>query len=139
MHLVDGRTGLEVIERDECLRLLGSKRVGRLAVAAPNGADVFPVNYALDGDRVVFRTGPGTKLNRAERAQVAFEIDHTDEAERLGWSVVVHGFVDSREGDDALRWADEIGVEPWHAPDQKPHVLVIVPTTITGRRILRDG
>lgn len=135
MRLVDQRTGLQVLERDECVRLLATKRVGRMAVAAPNGADIFPVNYAVDGDRVVFRTAAGTKLDRAERAQVAFEVDEVDDRHRVGWSVVVHGFVDSREGEEALRWADEIGVEPWHDPSGKPHVLVIVPTTITGRQI----
>ena len=138
MRLVDQRTGLEVLERDECVRLLGSKRVGRIAVAAPNGADVFPVNYGMDGDRVVFRTAPGTKLDRAERAQVAFEIDEVGDEERIGWSVVVHGFVDSRSGDDAVRWAEDLGVEPWQDPAAKGHVLVIVPTTITGRRISHD-
>ena len=63
--LVDARTGLEVIDPDECRRLLAGDEIGRLAII--NGATpaVFPVNYALDGDTVVFRTAPAPSWPRA--------------------------------------------------------------------------
>ena len=52
---------------------------------------IFPVNYVLDGDVVVFRSDPGTKLDGATLARVAFEIDHVDRDLKSGWSVVVQG------------------------------------------------
>ena len=55
---------LRVLDRDQCLRLLAEDEIGRLAVIAGNTPAIFPVNYALDGDTIVFRTDPGTKLAR---------------------------------------------------------------------------
>jgi Pyridoxamine 5'-phosphate oxidase len=47
-----------VLDRDQCLRLLADEVIGRLAVIAGNTPAIFPVNYALDGDTIVFRTDP---------------------------------------------------------------------------------
>ena len=54
-------------------------------------AAIFPVNYVLDGDTIVFRTDPGTKLGAAGRARASFEIDSVDREHRTGWSVVASG------------------------------------------------
>ena len=62
---IDARTGLEVIAPDECRRLLGGDVVGRLAIVDGGSPAIFPVNYALDGEAIVFRTAPGTKLRWA--------------------------------------------------------------------------
>ncbi len=71
---------LEVIDRDECLRLLAGDEIGRLAVIAGNTPVVLPINYALDGETVVFRTDPGTKLDHGPRARASFEVDCFDRA-----------------------------------------------------------
>ena len=131
---VDRRTGLEVLDREESLRRLGEQRVGRLATVGGGGVEIFPVNYALDGDVVVFRSAGGTKVRLAQRAEVAFEIDEIDPDSRTGWSVVVHGHVDEVPDHLAEGYARTIGVDPW-ADGEKPHVLRIRPTAITGRRI----
>ena len=131
---VDRRTGLDVLERDEALRLLDEHVVGRLATTGGGVVEIFPVNYALDGDMVVFRSAGGTKVRLAQRAEVAFEIDEIDPATRTGWSVVVHGHVDEVPEHLADDYARALGVDPW-AEGEKPHVLRIRPTTITGRRI----
>ena len=53
---------------------------------------VLPVNHAVDGQDVVFRTAHGSKLSAAEgQAVVAFEVDACDPQTRSGWSVLVHG------------------------------------------------
>ena len=64
-------TTLEAIARDERVRLLETERVGRLAFLV--GAEIvsLPVNYAVDGDVVVFRTNPGAKLEGALLSRVA--------------------------------------------------------------------
>ena len=61
---------LEELDREECLRLLRSHVMGRLAVALPARAPVVPVNYAVDGETIVFRSDPGDKL-RTLRQSVA--------------------------------------------------------------------
>jgi uncharacterized protein len=52
---------IRLLDRDQCLSLLAGDEVGRLAVIVGNTPTIFPVNYALDGDTIVFRTDPGTK------------------------------------------------------------------------------
>jgi nitroimidazol reductase NimA-like FMN-containing flavoprotein (pyridoxamine 5'-phosphate oxidase superfamily) len=40
---------------------------------------VLPVNFCLDAERIVLRTGEGTKLDAASRnAVVSFEVDEID-------------------------------------------------------------
>ena len=81
----------EELSVGECLQLLGAHQFGRVAVVVDGRPVVFPVNYALEGDSVVFRTAPGTKLSGAALGHVAFEIDEVDETTQTGWSVIVQG------------------------------------------------
>jgi uncharacterized protein len=127
----DGR--LALLSEGRCLELLATRTVGRLAyVARENVPDIAPVNYALHGRDVLVRSGPGPKLQAADRGEVvAFEVDDLDEAAHTGWSVVVVG--------PAQRLTEE---EKRHVPMPTPwsdgrrrHVLRIRPTRITGRRI----
>ena len=53
---------LDVLDRRECLHLLATQSVGRLAVATPEGPLVVPVNFVLDGESIVFRSDRGSKL-----------------------------------------------------------------------------
>ena len=136
MRLVDGRTGIEVLERKECLALLAGDVIGRLAVVAGGTPLMFPVNYALDGDAVVFRTASGTKVDHGTRQPVCFEIDSFDRETRSGWSVVVVGRLEEATPQDAavLERVRHLPVEPW-AEGDKPHWMRLVPTRITGRRV----
>ena len=62
-HLVaaiDRRTGLEVLDRGECLALLRVRTLGRISVVVDVQPLVFLVNFALDGEAIVFRTEPST-------------------------------------------------------------------------------
>ena len=137
MELADTHTGMEAIDRDECLELLGSVPVGRVAVVIGGGSPhIVPVNFAVvrsarDGDAIVFRTDAGTKLRAVERGRVAFEADHYDTATRTGWSVVVHG---QAEEVDAGRNGAAVDPDPW-AGGEKAHWVRIHATSITGRRI----
>lgn len=136
MRTVDDRTGIEWFDRDECLRLLAADEIGRLAVVAGHSPEVFPVNYRMDGDAVVFRTGPGTKLDHGPRGLAAFEIDHFDRQHRAGWSVVVHGRLEEATGYDAGTYerVHALPVDPWAGGD-KSHWVRLVPERITGRRV----
>jgi nitroimidazol reductase NimA-like FMN-containing flavoprotein (pyridoxamine 5'-phosphate oxidase superfamily) len=126
---IDDRTGLELIPPDECLTLLAGAMVGRLAIGTGGGVDIFPVNYALDRGTILFRTADGTKWRDGPGMGVAFEVVDLDLELRTGWSVVVHGRLEPVEpGTDA------VSALPW-AAGAKPHVLRLVPDSITGRRI----
>lgn len=136
MKYLDARTGTEVLDREECLVLLAQDVIGRLAVISGTGPVIFPVNYALDGDAIVFRTAPGTKLDAGPRAPACFEIDNFDRETRSGWSVVVVGRLDEATPFDAavLERVQNLPVEPWARGD-KPHWVRLVPSRITGRRV----
>ncbi len=134
---IDARTGLEIIDPDECRRLLAGDEVGRLAVIDGGTPAIFPVNYVVDGDSVVFRTAVGTKLAAGTRHPVAFEIDDFDRESRTGWSVVVSGhLVEAPPFDTAtLERVQALPLESWAGGD-KPHWMRLVPSRISGRRIL---
>ncbi|MBV8161454.1 MAG: pyridoxamine 5'-phosphate oxidase family protein [Acidimicrobiia bacterium] len=137
MRTIDTRTGLERIPRDECVELLAAQEVGRLVVVEGDRALVFPVNYAMDGDAVVFHTADGIKLASARHHRVTFEVDETDRESRSGWSVVVQGVaqeITNFDASDVVERLGELRVNPW-APGDKRHVVRIVPLQITGRRV----
>ena len=140
MKSIDARTGIERIDRDECLGLLAADEIGRLAVVAGRSPAVFPVNYALDGESIVFRTDEGTKLNAAERAPACFEIDSFDREHRTGWSVIAAGRLEEVTHYDAVEFerARRLPVDPW-AGGTKAHWMRLVPDRITGRRVTPHG
>jgi uncharacterized protein len=83
---------LETLDRAECLRLLKTVPVGRIGVSIGALPAILPVNFAVAGDRIVFRTVPGTKLDAAtSHAVVAFEVDDYAPDGSWGWSVMVQG------------------------------------------------
>ncbi|HEX8802745.1 MAG TPA: pyridoxamine 5'-phosphate oxidase family protein [Acidimicrobiales bacterium] len=135
---IDRRTGLEVLDIDTCLELLASEEVGRLAIGTGGAPLVVPVNYALDGETIVFRTDPGAKLDWAGRGGATFEIDGLDRDSRTGWSVVVSGRLEEVTRYDAatLERVSRLAVEPWAGGD-KQHWLRLIPGSITGRRLHR--
>lgn len=121
---------VEDLDRDECLRLLRSEVVGRIAVVVDDDSPlVVPVNYSLDDDVVVFRTAPGSKLWGLRRRPVSFEVDQHDWYTRTGWSVLVRGTCHEVDEDAA-----GAVVQPWDAGDKR-HWVRLVPHEITGRRI----
>jgi nitroimidazol reductase NimA-like FMN-containing flavoprotein (pyridoxamine 5'-phosphate oxidase superfamily) len=131
------RPRLEAIPRDECLRLLADHHLGRLAVVVGDQPLVFPVNYALSGTQVVFRSDPGTKLHSADGKKVAFEIDGADALYHEGWSVLVVG--EAYEEHDAMRLRafEALPLMPW-GPGPKSHWMCIRGAAVTGRRLVHE-
>jgi len=127
---------LQVLDHDQCLRLLANEEIGRLAVIAGNTPAIFPVNYALDGATIVFRTDPGTKLDHGPRARASFEIDSFDHTRRAGWSVVATGRLEEVTRYDAATFdrVRRLAIDPWAAGD-KAHWMRLIPDRVTGRRI----
>ncbi|MFI0724135.1 helix-turn-helix domain-containing protein [Streptomyces sp. NPDC021224] len=126
---------LTALDPDECRTLLSDHGIGRIAVTTEDGPAVLPVNYAVVGGAVVFRTertaGPALAAGR----RVAFEVDRTDEALSEGWSVLVVGLASAVTDPDAVR---DLGTQtasaPWAGGERLLWVR-IEPERITGRRI----
>jgi len=125
----------EVLPEGECLRLLRTQRVGRVALADRGQPLIFPVNYAADERAIVFRTAPGQKLHVARMSSAAFEVDHVDEQSGVAWSVVVKGV--AYEITDAIdELSDELRrlvVEPM-APGERTRWIAIRRHETSGRR-----
>jgi nitroimidazol reductase NimA-like FMN-containing flavoprotein (pyridoxamine 5'-phosphate oxidase superfamily) len=138
MASTDHTTQFERMDAEECLRLLEAEDVGRLAIVQGRVPVIFPVNYVLDGDSIVFRTAPGTKLTHGDGTLVAFEIDHLSRAERTGWSVVVTGRLDEITPTDAAEQdrLDRLPLTPW-AGGTRDHWMRLDLGIVTGRRIGR--
>ncbi len=135
MQLIDDRTGLERLSREECLVRLRGQQVGRLAVVSAARPLIFPVNYAMDGEAVVFRTAPGTKFDAAVREMsVAFEIDEFDIERHEGWSVLVTGRAEEVVSEAHRNRLANLPLRPW-AAGEKDNWLTITATAITGRRV----
>jgi nitroimidazol reductase NimA-like FMN-containing flavoprotein (pyridoxamine 5'-phosphate oxidase superfamily) len=129
------RNGLEVLDRDECLRLLATATLGRVGVSAGALPSVLPVNFRLDGDRILFSTRAGTKLDAAtDDAVVAFEVDETDSHTRSGWSVVVTGVARALT-DVALAEVQRMALTRW-APGGGDRIVAISTDLVSGRRIV---
>jgi nitroimidazol reductase NimA-like FMN-containing flavoprotein (pyridoxamine 5'-phosphate oxidase superfamily) len=134
-----GVDDMEELSSATCLTLLRSVAVGRIAVATDDGgADIFPVNFVVDHGTVVFRTAPGTKVDRIIATQrIAFEADHFDWYERIAWSVVLKGAASVVHSTAELADLFEVEVIPWH-PSDKPYFVRLVPDSTTGRRFRVD-
>ena len=83
----------ETLDRGACLELMRTVGLGRVAWTAEDGRVVVePVNFVIDDDGVVFRTGEGDKLDAVRSGRsFSFEVDEVEPALRVGWSVLVSG------------------------------------------------
>lgn len=129
------RSGLEVLEREECLRLLAGATIGRIGVSSEALPTVLPVIFCLDGDRILIRTGVGTKLEAATRnAVVAFEVDDFGSMDHTGWSVVVTGVTREVTDPDELAALRHARLTRW-APRGDGYLVAISTELVSGRRI----
>jgi uncharacterized protein len=135
---VDPRTGLEVLDRDECIALLGRCDLGRLAVVVSGRPLVFPVNFTLHEGAIVMRVDEGTKLHAARNGPVAFECDGTDRVYHTGWSVLASGDAEEVTAAAEVVRFERLPLGTW-SPGLKPIWLRIRPKTLTGRRIPPHG
>jgi len=131
---------LETLTRAECEACLAAGTVGRVAVCVDDQVHIVPVNYAVQGATIVFRTGPETILTETSLRSVAFEVDTIQERLRGGWSVCVHGW--GREITDGLdvesRHLRELFVDCW-APEGRDRWFEIIPNNVTGRCLNPNG
>ena len=133
------RNGLEVLSYEECVSLLARAPVGRLGVSSDALPVVLPVNYVVDGDRIVVRTNPGTKLDAALRnAVVAFEVDHYDPVAHTGWSVLVTGRATVIDDQTDIAAVKRLPLRAWGAVPADRFVAISM-DLVNGRRIPAGG
>ncbi|MFI9809195.1 pyridoxamine 5'-phosphate oxidase family protein [Streptomyces sp. NPDC052301] len=124
------------LDPEECRSLLSTHGVGRIAVSASEGSPVVvPVNYEVVDDAIVFRTAPDSVAAGAAEREIAFEVDHVDEALSQGWSVLAVGPASVVTDPEAVRrLARHAHSTPW-AGGEREMWVAIRPTILTGRRI----
>lgn len=121
----------QTLSTEECWDLLAGHEFGRLAFPVLGDVQITPINYAVDGDTLLFLTAQGNKLlGVVMHARVALEIDEI--SDDSAWSVLVRGTARVLEGEEVYR-AEEVPLRPWVADDK--HVVVeITPDQVSGRR-----
>ena len=135
--MITDRNGLEILPRDECLRLLATMTLGRVGVTSGALPAVLPVNFCVNDERVLIRTSVGTKLDAALRdCVVAFEVDDFNPVDHTGWSVMVTGI--AHELDNAESEAIPHAPLARWAPDGEGHTIAISTEIVSGRRITHD-
>lgn len=129
--------GVEILNPEECLRLLEEASIGRIAYVEAGDVVILPINVGMWGRSVVFRTAPGSKLEAAVMGKPSsVEIDGFDEETRTGWSVLVKGSIDTITDAQDVAHLDKSGPRPWSRPDLRHNWVRLLPNEITGRRIL---
>lgn len=129
------RNGLEVLDREECLRLLAGAKLGRVGLTSGALPMVLPVNFFLDESRILVRTSRGSKMDAALRdAVVAFEVDDFDSMHHSGWSVAVTGVASEIIQPADLKAVRHMPIARW-ALQGEVAVLAISTEIISGRRI----
>ena len=128
------RSPLE-LSREECDALLASVSVGRVAYTDRALPQIIPVNFALDGTSIVFRTAYGSRFAACCRnAVVAFEVYEVDGASRGGWSVLVVGDAAPITNESEVVRARQLAFAPW-AGGERDCFIRITPGLVTGRAI----
>lgn len=121
------------LSEQECWERLQAHEFGRLAYHLADEVHIVPINYAVDGERIFFRTAEGSKLlGVVMNTDVAFEIDQVDDDANVAWSVIARGSAEVLDG-QAARDARALGrPRPW-VDSAKFNIVAITVDEITGR------
>jgi nitroimidazol reductase NimA-like FMN-containing flavoprotein (pyridoxamine 5'-phosphate oxidase superfamily) len=121
-----------VLTRSESLDLLRTARVGRVVYTHGALPAITPVYFLLDGDHVLLRTEPQSRLARSLNGSVvAFQVDCIDEVRAGGWSVIITGMAELLSG-SALERARALPMLTWPG-DERSQYIRITPSVVTGR------
>jgi uncharacterized protein len=129
------RDGPDVLDRQECLALMGSMMFGRVGISLGALPVVLPVTFRLVGDQIVFSTAPRSKLRAAtDHVVIAFEVDDIDPVAQTGWSVLATGMTRRVTDPAEHEWLMTAGVPCWLSGDHA-QLVVVDAEVITGRRL----
>jgi len=134
MGILEFMDAKNTLDTAECWRLLEAQTLGRLATATDQGPRIWPINYRVRGESLIFRSAPGSKVWDIGRdGRVAFEVDGLESG--LHWSVVVLGTAQVIDEDDPgpRTEHDELVLV---APGPKPILFRITPDSVSGLRFV---
>lgn len=121
---------------EECWEVLRGEEFGRLAYLLGDEVHIAPVNYAVDGETLLFMTAEGSKLlGVVMNPEVVFEVDRHDD--EVAHSVIVRGRARQLAENEEHR-VEGAGLRTW-IDTLKYNVVEIAPTRITGRRFRLTG
>jgi hypothetical protein len=133
-----GRLGaptVTALDDSACLALLSRAHIGRVALCVDAMPTIRAVRFAVDGDAIVIRVRPDSRLQRATAGTVvAFETDHYDLSARNGWTVEVCGVASVVTDPVELVRLSALPLEPWTTPDTDTFVS-IASTVIRGETV----
>ncbi len=119
------------LTEEECWEALRDEEFGRMAYLLGGQVNLVPINYAVDGSTLLFRTAEGSKLlGVVMHPEVVFEIDRYDDSTAL--SILVRGNARVLEEDEEHR-SENVPLRPW-LDTLKYNVVEIAPTEISGRQ-----
>lgn len=128
------RAPITELTDQDCWDLLASVSLGRLVTTVAGWTEIFPVNFVVQDQTLLFRTAEGTKLlTSVLNEHVVFEADDHNVAE--GWSVVLRGTAHLLSSSEEIHRAERAGLYPWIATPKLRFVRV-TPETVTGRRFV---
>ena len=111
---------IDDLDEDVCWRLVGRAVVARLGFVLDGAPMILPVNFDVDGRSIVLRTAQTSLLEAvAGGAEVAFEVDGSDELAETGWSVLVRGRGEEVSSGAERSELEKLPLHPW-APGERP-------------------
>jgi len=128
------RAGLEILDRTECLRLLGQSERGRIAVTIGALPVILPVRFVLDVGRVILCVGEGTVLERAtDDNVVSLQTDGVDPMSGAEWSVSVIGVARHLTSADDVAASARLPLPRWSS-ELTPCFVAVSADQVSGRR-----
>lgn len=134
MMALDSRREHEGLARQECLRLLAARPVGRVAIVVDETPMIFPVSHhVLDAETIAFCSDDVSEVADATGGvPMSLEVDGIDDAGQL-WSVAVSGVGREVADESEVARLRQLGLQPAGA-GSKQRWIEIRPETISGRR-----
>ena len=122
---------ITVLTAEQCWEVLRTEEFGRLAFRLVDEIHITPINYAVDGDVLLFRSAEGSKLlGVVMGSPVAFEVDQYDE--EWARSIVIRGKTRLLDEHEEHR-AENVPLRAW-VPTLKYNVVEIIPEVVSGRQ-----
>lgn len=129
-------SGLEILTYEECRSLLAEQPVGRVGLLDAGAPVILPINLALDGPCIVFRSGGGSKLETAVMGRpVCVEVDSWNVVDHTGWSVLAKGVAEHVTDAAEIERLDRFHVRPWAHPELRHEWIRVHVDDLSGRRI----
>lgn len=123
------------LAEQQCWDRLAEQQLGRLVTRVGDVMDIYPVNYIVDGESIVFRTAEGSKLTEVTiNDEVLFEADEYTDTD--AWSVVARGHAARLATAEEVAAADRLPLKPW-IPTIKYNYVRVTATSLSGRDFRR--